>query len=59
MWPATILIIEDQASVRTLLARVHENAVYGICETANGRQGLEWFCAQPIDLVIMDLEMRR
>jgi CheY-like chemotaxis protein len=43
MRPATILIIEDQASVRALLARVHEDAGYRICETANGRQGLERF----------------
>lgn len=57
MRPATILIIEDHTSVRTVLARVLEDAGYEICEAVNGRQGLERFRAQPVDLVITDLEM--
>lgn len=57
MKPVTILIIEDQASVRMLLARVLEDAGYRVFEAANGRQGLERFYAQPMDLVITDLEM--
>lgn len=54
---ATILIIEDHSSVRMLLARVLEDAGYQVYEAANGRQGLEQFQAQPVDLVITDLEM--
>jgi two-component system response regulator (stage 0 sporulation protein F) len=54
---ATILIIEDHASVRMLLARVLEDAGYQVYEAANGRQGLEQFQAEPVDLVITDLEM--
>jgi len=57
MKPATILIIEDHTSVRSLLARVLEEAGYQVYEAANGRQGLERFQAQPVDLVITDLEM--
>ena len=57
MRPATILIIEDQTSVRLLLARALEEAGYQVSEAANGRQGLERFHAQPVDLVITDLEM--
>jgi CheY-like chemotaxis protein len=57
MRPATILIIEDHASVRMLLAKVLEDAGYQVCEADNGRQGLERFRAQPVDLVITDLEM--
>lgn len=57
MRSATILIIEDHASVRALLARVLEDAAYQVCEAANGRQGLEPFHAQPVDLVLTDLEM--
>lgn len=53
----TILIIEDHTSVRMLLARVLEDAGYQVCEAVNGRQGLERFRAQPVDLVITDLEM--
>ena len=54
---STILIIEDHASVRTLLAQVLQDAGYQVCEAANGRQGLERFREQPVDLVITDLEM--
>ena|SRR5689334_15082080 len=57
MRPPTILLIEDHTAVRTLLARVLEDAGYQVYEAANGRQGLERFRAQPVDLVITDLEM--
>jgi two-component system response regulator (stage 0 sporulation protein F) len=53
----TILIIEDHTSVRLLLARVLEEAGYQVFEAANGRQGLDQFRTQPVDLVITDLEM--
>ena len=53
----TILIIEDHTSVRMLLAQVLEEAGYQVCEAANGREGLERFHAQRVDLVITDLEM--
>jgi CheY-like chemotaxis protein len=54
---ATILIIEDHTSVRMLLVRVLEDAGYQVFEAADGRQGLERFRAQPVNLVITDLEM--
>ena len=54
---ATILIIEDQASVRRLLVQVLEDAGYEVWEAANGRLGLEQFRAHPVDLVLTDLEM--
>jgi two-component system response regulator (stage 0 sporulation protein F) len=57
MKPPTILLIEDHTSVRTLLARVLEDAGYQVFEAANGRQGLERFYAQLVDLVLTDLEM--
>ena len=57
MKAATVLIIENQASVRMLLAGVLEDAGYQVCEAINGRQGLEQIHVRPVDLVIMDLEM--
>lgn len=54
---ATILVIEDQASVRRLLVQVLEDAGYQVWEAANGRLGLEQFRAHPADLVLTDLEM--
>lgn len=57
MRSASILIIEDHASVRMLLARVLEDAGYQVYEATNGRQGLEQLRAQPANLVITDLDM--
>lgn len=57
MKPSTILVIEDHASVRALLAQVLEEAGYQVSQAADGRQGLERFQAQPVDLVLTDLEM--
>jgi|CXWL01.1.fsa_nt_gi two-component system response regulator (stage 0 sporulation protein F) len=54
---ATILIIEDQASVRGLLVQVLKDAGYQVWEADNGRLGLEQFRAHPVDLVLTDLEM--
>jgi len=52
-----ILIIEDDASVRTLLVHVLEEAGYHVYEAANGREGLHRFDREPVDLVLTDLEM--
>ena len=57
MRPSTILVIEDQASVRRLLTQVLEEAGYQVYQAADGRQGLERFLAQPTDLILTDLEM--
>jgi len=57
MKPYTILIIEDDATVRMLVATVLADAGYQVCEASNGRQGLDRFQAQPVDLVLTDLEM--
>lgn len=57
MKPSTILVIEDQASVRRLLVQILEEAGYQVYQAADGRQGLEQFQAQPVDLVLTDLEM--
>ncbi|MDK2743511.1 MAG: response regulator [Nitrospira sp. BO4] len=54
---ATILIIDDHTSLRTVLALNLEDAGYQVCEAVDGRQGLERFRAHPVDLVITDLEM--
>jgi DNA-binding NtrC family response regulator len=40
MMAATILIIEDDASVRRVLAQVLADAGYQVSEAATGRQGL-------------------
>ena len=54
---ASILIIDDEESVRALLRFALETAGYEVVEAANGRQGLERYRQRPTDLVITDMLM--
>jgi two-component system response regulator (stage 0 sporulation protein F) len=54
---ATILIIDDEESIRLLLRSALEAAGYEVTEAANGRQGLELYRRKPTDLVITDILM--
>jgi two-component system, response regulator, stage 0 sporulation protein F len=54
---ATILIIDDEELVRTLLRSALEAAGYEVTEAANGQQGLALFRHRPTDLVITDIVM--
>ncbi len=54
---ATILIIDDEASIRLLLRSVLEAAGYEVTEAINGRQGVELYRHRPTDLVITDIRM--
>ena len=54
---ATILIIDDEESIRHLLREVLEKAGHKVLEASNGREGLEVYQKHPADLVIMDLLM--
>ena len=57
MKSATILVIDDEESVRMVLKRALEDAGYQVVEAANGRQGLELFRTAPADLIVTDIEM--
>ncbi len=56
---AKILIIEDEASIRRVLAKIlaEENDQYLISEAADGEEGLEKIKAEDFDLVICDIKM--
>ncbi len=55
----TILIADDQMFIRRIISDYLENANYHVMEAKNGREALEFFCAnqQTIDLVILDIMM--
>ncbi|MFV9503163.1 MAG: response regulator [Oscillochloridaceae bacterium umkhey_bin13] len=55
----TVLVIDDDASVRGFVRRVLERAGLHIHEAASGREGLDTFAAKytQIDAVILDLTM--
>jgi two-component system response regulator (stage 0 sporulation protein F) len=54
---ATILIIDDEEIIRTLLRVALEESGYEVREAANGRQGLALYRSAPADLVITDIVM--
>lgn len=54
---ATILIIDDEVSIRTLLRIALESAGHRVLEASNGREGLTLYRHTPTDLVIADVLM--
>jgi DNA-binding NtrC family response regulator len=54
---ATILVIDDQAPIRTLLRVGLEGAGHKVLEASNGRRGLELYREQSADLIITDIAM--
>ena len=53
----TILVIDDQEAIRSLLRRTLEAAGYEVLEASNGRLGLELYRERPADLIITDIFM--
>ncbi len=55
----TILLAEDDATVRDLFVRVLEHAGYTVVTAINGEEAVHKFrtCPQPVDLLLFDLVM--
>ena len=53
----SVLLIEDDESLRELLRTTLISAGYAVLEAVNGRQGIRVFRKPPADLVITDLYM--
>jgi two-component system response regulator (stage 0 sporulation protein F) len=54
---ATILVIDDEESIRTLLRIALEGAGHEVLEAPNGRLGLALYRASKADLIITDIVM--
>jgi CheY-like chemotaxis protein len=54
---AKILVIDDEAPIRSLIRRTLERVGHTIVEASDGALGVELFEASPFDLVITDLLM--
>jgi len=54
---ATILIIDDEESIRSLLKEVLEKANHRVLEARDGLEGLALYQQNTVDLVIMDILM--
>lgn len=51
------LIADDDATVRTIMAQVLEQAGFRVAEASDGREALEQFAACRPDVVLLDVEM--
>src|SRR6188472_2889670 len=54
---ATILVIDDEDSIRHLLKDVLEKAKHQVLEARDGREGLTLYQKNKVDLVLMDILM--
>lgn len=54
---ASILIIDDDDSSRTLLRQILETAGHAVVEAEDGVQGVAQYRRQPTDLLIVDIMM--
>ncbi len=54
---ARILIVDDDEPIRKTLRRMLEPAGYDVVEAADGREGVELYKEDSVDLVLMDLIM--
>ncbi len=56
---ASILVIDDDQSVREVLRKVLERAGHTVSEAADGKTALRRFAGNPTDVVISDIYMPR
>jgi len=54
---ARILVVEDQADIRALYARILKHAGHEVNEAPDGKVGSELYRENPADLVITDIIM--
>lgn len=53
----TILIVEDEDALRTVLKQKLENENFAVLEAKNGKEGLDMALAKQPDLVLLDIIM--
>jgi two-component system chemotaxis response regulator CheY len=57
MGAVNVLVVEDDAEFRQLMAHALEAASYTVMQAADGEAGLRQFRAEPPDLVVCDIVM--
>jgi DNA-binding response OmpR family regulator len=53
----SILVVDDDADIRTLVSELLQRAGHGVIEAPDGESGLKLFYAQQPDLVLLDVSM--
>jgi CheY-like chemotaxis protein len=56
---ARILLVEDQAMVRTVARRILESNDFEVLEACDGHEALELAAQEPFDVVVTDVVMPR
>jgi two-component system response regulator MtrA len=56
---ARILLIEDDPSIREVTAIGLRGAGFSVVTASDGREGLDRFAAEPVDLVLLDIMLPR
>ena len=55
----TILLVDDEDSIQTLLAFPLQRDGYTVIQARDGEEALRLFAQQPVDLVVLDLMLPR
>ena len=53
----TVLVVDDDESMRTLLRRMLERRGFAVITAVNGQDGMKRFSEQPVDIVVTDMMM--
>ena len=54
---ATVLVIDDQQSVRKSFREVLEYEAFHVMEAEDGQKGLDILASNPVDVVLCDIKM--
>ena len=57
--PHSVLVVDDDDSIRTMIRRILTRAGYGVTEAADGEIAIERLAAGSYDAVVLDLMMPR
>lgn len=53
----TVLVVDDDPSIRALIRLYLEGAGYAVIEAADGRRAMQALAGQAVDLVVLDIFM--
>ncbi|MGL6258718.1 ATP-binding response regulator [Vibrio sp. WXL103] len=55
--PSTVMVVDDNVSLRTLTAMLLKKQGFDVVESDDGQQAIDRLADSPVDVVLMDIEM--